>query len=98
MIYLISTARLKPGVREQCIAPALVCIAASRNDPGCIAYDLNLSVTDPDRMVFVGVWESRVALDAHFQTAHFKAWRAAVGAFVVDRKLEVITPANVESL
>ena len=96
MIHLISTAHLKPGTREKCIAPAKVCIEASRNDAGCIAYDLNLSVTDPDRMVFVEVWESKAALDAHFQTAHFKAWRAAIADYVVSRKLEVITPEKVE--
>ena len=98
MIYLISTAYLKPGTREQCLAPARTCIEASRRDPGCIAYDLNLSVTDPDRMVFVEVWESRAALDAHFQTPHFKAWRAAVADLVVRRTLEVITPAQVETI
>ena len=98
MIYLISTAHLKPGTRERCLAPARICIEASRRDPGCIAYDLNLSVSDPDRMVFVEVWESRAALDAHFQTAHFKAWRAAIADHVVSRKLEVITPEKVEAM
>ena len=97
MIYLISTAQLKPGMRDKCLAPARVCIEASRKDPGCIAYDLNLSLTDPDRMVFVEVWESRAALDAHFQTAHFRAWRTAIADYVASRKLEVITPARIET-
>lgn len=98
MIYLISTAHLKPGTREKCLAPARVCIEASRKDPGCIAYDLNLSVSDPNRMVFIEVWESRAALDAHFQTPHFRAWRAAIAEFVESRKLEVITPQSIETI
>lgn len=98
MIYLISTAQLKPGTREKCLSPAQICIAASRNDPGCVAYDLNLSVSDPDRMVFIEVWESRAALDAHFRTDHFKAWRAAIADFVVSRKLEVITPERIDTM
>ena len=98
MIYLISTAHLKPGTRNKCLEPARACIAASRHDPGCIAYDLNLSVSDPNRMVFIEVWESREALDQHFQTAHFRAWRAAIADFVVERKLEVITPASIEGI
>lgn len=98
MIYLISTAHLKPGTRERCLAPARVCIEASREEPGCIAYDLNLSVSDPDRMVFVEIWETRAALDAHFQTAHFKAWRAAIADLVISRKLEVITPERIETI
>lgn len=98
MIYLISTAHLKPGTRERCLAPARVCIEASRKDPGCISYDLHLSVSDPDRMVFIEVWESRAALDAHFRTEHFTAWRAAIADHIVSRKLEVITPASIETI
>ncbi len=98
MLYLISTANLKPGTRDTCIAPARVCIAASRQEPGCIAYDLNLSVSDPDRMVFVEVWADRAALDEHFKTQHFKDWRAAIADCVVNRKLELVTPLKVEEL
>ncbi len=98
MLYLISTARLKPGTRDLCLAPARAVIEASRKEPGCVAYDLHFSVTDPDKMVFVEVWQDRAALDEHFTTAHFKAWRAAIADHVVSRKLDLITPERIESL
>ena len=98
MLYLISTAHLKPGTREKCVGPALACIAASRKEPGCVAYDLNFSVSDPDRMVFIEVWRDRAALDEHFQTQHFRDWRAAIADHVVSRKLELITPERVEGI
>jgi quinol monooxygenase YgiN len=98
MLYLISTANLKPGTREACLAPACIVIEASRKEPGCISYDLHFSVTDPDKMVFVEVWKDRAALDEHFTTPHFKAWRAAIAGHVVSRKLDLITPDKVEGL
>lgn len=98
MIYLVSTAFLKPGTREKCVAPAHVVIEASRKEAGCVSYDLHFSVTDPDKMVFVEVWRDRAALDEHFTTAHFKAWRAAIAEHVVSRKLELITPASIDPL
>lgn len=98
MLYLISTAHLKPGTRDKCIAPALACIEASRKEAGCVSYDLNFSVSDPDRMVFVEVWKDRAALDQHFTTPHFKAWRAAIADYVVSRKLDLVTPQKIEPL
>ena len=97
MLYLISTAHLAPGTREACLAHARVVIAASLKDAGCISYDVHTSLTDPDRIVFVERWADRAALDAHFATEHFRVWRAAIAPHVVSRKLEIITPASVES-
>lgn len=98
MLYLISTAHLKPGTRDLCLAPARAVIEASRKEPGCVGYDLHFSITDPDKMVFVEVWKDRAALDEHFTTAHFKAWRAAIADHVVSRKLDLITPEKIEGL
>lgn len=95
MIYLISTAHLRPGTRDACLVHASAIIEASRKEPGCISYDAHASVTDPDRIVLVERWADRAALDAHFQTEHFRAWRAAIAPHVVRREMEVITPAEV---
>jgi quinol monooxygenase YgiN len=89
MLYLISTAHLKPGTRDTCLGHARVVIAASLKDPGCISYDVHSSLMDPDRIVFVERWADRATLDAHFATEHFKVWRAAIAPYVV------ITPADV---
>ena len=95
MLYLISTAHLRPGTRDTCLRHAHAVIAASLKDRGCISYDVHSSLTDPDRIVFIERWESRAALDAHFATEHFKIWRAAIAPHVFSRKLEIITPAEV---
>ena len=42
---------------------------ATRLEPGCISYDLNVSTSDPLRVTFVERWESREALNAMQQRA-----------------------------
>lgn len=98
MIYVISTAHLKPGTQAQAVAAAKPCLAETLKEDGCLSYDLHVSISDPNKVVFVERWESRDHLAAHTRTPHFLAWRAAAADFVVDRKVEVIDPASVTGL
>ncbi|HEV2574965.1 putative quinol monooxygenase [Methylocella sp. CPCC 101449] len=98
MIYVISTAHLKPGTQAQAVAAAKPCLAETLKEDGCLSYDLHVSVSDPDKVVFVERWESRDHLAAHTRTPHFLAWRAAAADFVANRTVEVIDPAQVTGL
>jgi quinol monooxygenase YgiN len=99
MIYVIATASVKPEKREDFKQGALTCIDATRKEDGCLLYDLHESITDPTRFVFVEQWTSREALGAHARTAHLKEWRKIVGeCAAAPTKIEIITPANVETL
>ena len=98
MIFVISTARIKPGSLDACLAAARPCIAETVKENGCIGYDVHTSITDPEKVVFVERWESRAHLDAHLTTEHFKVWRAKGAEFVVARTVEIITPERVDSL
>jgi len=67
-----------PAAREA-MARAVV---ASRAEDGCIAYSYGEDLCDPGRFIVLEKWESRAALDAHFQTAHMARWvaeRASLG-------------------
>ena len=98
MIVLIATLTIKSGSAEAVIAAAKPCIDGTRAEPGCVSYDLNHSVTDPDTMVFVERWVSREAIDAHMRMPHFLAWREKAASLILDRKIEIITPAEITSL
>lgn len=98
MIYLIATLTIKPGTRETVIEAAKPCIEATRKEPGCIRYDLNADVTNPDQLVFVEQWEARSDLDSHFEQPHMAVWREGLTPHLVDRKIEVIHPESVENL
>ena len=99
MIYVIATASVKREKRDDFKRGAAACIAATRKEEGCLLYDLHESITDPTRFVFVEQWTSREALGAHARTSHLKEWRKIAGeCAAAPTKIEVITPANVETL
>ena len=99
MIYVIATASVKQDKREDFKQGAAPCIAATRKEEGCLLYDLHESITDATRFVFVEQWTTRDALGAHGRAEHMREWRKIVKECVsAPTKIEIITPANVETL
>jgi len=47
-------------------------IRLTKEEDGCIAYDLYEAIDGSGEVVMVEIWESKEALDLHMQTAHFK--------------------------
>ena len=78
MIYVVATLTVKPEARAEVIAAAKACIAATRKEAGCIAYDMHESVTDPSRLVFVEQWESADALGPHGKSEHMRVFGRVV--------------------
>ena len=63
-------------------------LAASRAEDGCLTYSYAEDVAEPGLIRVFEAWRDQAALDAHFQTAHMAAWRAAWPSFgVSDRRL-----------
>jgi quinol monooxygenase YgiN len=99
MLYVIATASVKPGKRNEFKQGAAACIAETRKEDGCLLYDLHESTTDPTRFVFVENWTTREALGAHARSPHLKEWRKIVQECTsAPTKIEIITPGNVETL
>jgi quinol monooxygenase YgiN len=70
----IITIGLQPGTRDELLARAPEAPAATRAEPGCIAYDFFACTDDPDRLGFVESWTSKGAHDFHMRQEHTKAW------------------------
>ena len=66
------TARVhaRKGMEEQVRRECLALVAPSRQERGCINYDLHQSVTDAGLFMFYENWESREDLEKHLETAH----------------------------
>ena len=97
MIYVVATSHVKPDQRDAFIKGAKECIATTRQEKGCILYDLHESITDPSRFVFVEQWEKMEDLMAHGANAHMKPWRAVVKECMsAPTKIEIITPEKVD--
>jgi quinol monooxygenase YgiN len=61
-------------------------VAASRAEPGCLAYGYAEDVTEPGLIHVFERWEGQAPLDAHFGTAHMARWRALWPSFGVSER------------
>ena len=66
-----------PGAEEDLAAAILENAVASRAEPGAIRFDVLRAPDDPAAFLVVERYESREAFDAHRETAHYLAWKAA---------------------
>ena len=65
-------------------------VAPTRNEPGCIVYELLQNTEDPTDFTFVEEWESDAALASHAASAHIKATRAKLDG-IVDGTIDIRT-------
>ncbi|MCG8531628.1 MAG: antibiotic biosynthesis monooxygenase [Desulfovibrionales bacterium] len=63
-------------------------IAPSRNDKGCLQYDLHQDNDDPSRFLFYEKWESRDLWQEHMKTPHLKAHAEATEGLIEDSDLQ----------
>lgn len=93
MYKFIITIDLQPGTRDAILARAPAAQAATRAEPGCIAYDFYTCTDNPDRLVFVESWADRAAHEFHMEQAHTKDFIAFHEQFHERLILETIDPA-----
>ncbi len=51
-------------------------VAPTRQEEGCLRYDLFQDISDPLKFTFIEEWTSLEALDKHSKSAHIAAGRA----------------------
>ena len=79
MVKLIARLRTQAG-KADVVAAALLSLAGpSREEPGCMLYDVCRSKSDANELLVLEEWESQAALDEHMATPHFQAFVAAIG-------------------
>ncbi|WP_434779207.1 putative quinol monooxygenase [Neisseria sp. Ec49-e6-T10] len=71
-IVIVATLNVKEAHQQELMPELLALIEKSRQEVGNIKYDLHQDMSQPNILVFVEVWASQQAVDAHNQTAHFK--------------------------
>jgi quinol monooxygenase YgiN len=64
-------------------------IDATRAHDGCIAYDVAEDPWDRGLFRYTELWPDQESLTAHLKAPHIAPWRAAAGAFVLERKFTV---------
>lgn len=72
-VILTATVKAKPGQAAAVKEALLSLVAPTRQEPGCLCYNLHQSKSDPTQFMFYEQWASKEALDAHGKTPHMKA-------------------------
>jgi len=99
VLIVVGSFRLPPEACEAGREAMARVIAASRAEPGCIAYAYAEDVAEPGLFRVSEAWESRDALSLHFDAPHMKQWqqeRAALG--MSDRRVAAYSVTDEETL
>ncbi len=70
-IILMARLKVKPEAVEEIKNAALAIVADSRNEAGCINYDVHQSIEDETLFFWHETWANKAALDEHFATTFF---------------------------
>ena len=71
-LTLIASMKAKPGQEEELGRRLSALVAPSRQEEGCINYDLHRSNDDPAVWMLYENWRSKADLDLHFETPYLK--------------------------
>ena len=69
-VRVVARITAQPGKVEELKSILLDVVGPTRQDLGCISYQLLQNREDPGDFTFVEEWESDTAIDAHLVTAH----------------------------
>jgi len=64
----------KPGMEARVREELASLLAPTRQEPGCLNYDMHESPDDPSLFLFHENWTSRADLDRHLGTPHLRHW------------------------
>jgi len=72
-VTVVATFQAKPGQEAELKKTLLSLVAPTRQESGCINYDLHQSPEDPAKFLFHENWASKAQLDAHLANAQIQA-------------------------
>lgn len=71
----------------------LICMranaAASRNEPGCVRFEVAQQFDKPNHFALSEGYRDREAMDAHYTTAHYAKWKELAATGIVLNRMSV---------
>lgn len=90
-LTIIANIHAKPGTTDLVRDELLKLIAPTRNEEGCIAYELHQDNKDPAHFTFFETWESRELWQQHMNAPHLAAYMAATEGAIAEFTLSEMT-------
>lgn len=92
-LHAVAVIPAKPEAAEAIGAALQQLAAATRDEEGCVAYDVFESAAAPGTFVTVERWVDQAAMDAHMQTPHVAAaFAAADGSLAGEVAIHPLRP------
>ncbi len=76
------TLKIKTENLEAFLVASLENARASRMEPGNIRFDILQSADEPSQITLYEAYADKAAMEAHFDTPHFAAWRESTGDMI----------------
>jgi quinol monooxygenase YgiN len=83
LLTVVAEMQAKPGKEDALRRAVLALIEPTRQEDGCVQYDLHVHTSDPARFVFYENWTSPAHLDRHAAAAHIQQFRTAIADLLV---------------
>ena len=83
-LTVIAQFRAQPGKETEVRRELLSLVGPSRQDAGCLNYDLHQGVEHPGWFLFHENWESKAHLERHLQKPALQAVLARVGQLAAE--------------
>lgn len=89
-VTVVATFEARPGQEAKLRAALTGLVAPTRQEAGCLNYDLHILPDNPAKFLFHENWTTKAALDAHLQTPHIQALLPRVGELCAEPPAIVI--------
>lgn len=89
-VTVVAKLKAREGMEDRVLKELMTMVEETRKEKGCINYDLHVDDSDKSTFLFYENWVSRMALEAHFETAHFLRLRS-----LADELFAVPTEINI---
>ena len=76
LLTVVAEMQAKPGKEDDLRRTLQALIEPTRQEEGCVQYDLHVHSSNPGRVVFYENWTSQEHLDRHAASAHLQKFRA----------------------
>lgn len=90
-LVVIATLIARPGQASVLQQHLETLVQATRQEPGCITYELHQDLENPEGFYMFERWVDAAALQTHDGSAHIQAFRAAAGDLLGHFELKRLT-------
>lgn len=89
-LKIVAVIVVKAAYKEELEKVFHTVVDETRKEAGNVSYDLHQDCKDPLKYTILEVWKSQTAIDEHNESAHFKAFAAAIEGKVDSLTVDVI--------